>query len=206
MFSYYFFRFIAISDLYVCSQMLQRLIGTRASSSLRSINPVAGEGSLITMASVASGGGGLQLIRLAGSKTVGRRPDKVVRSTERKSSPAPAMPLPSVSSPSSWITAVNEVIASDRASLGNNDKRGSGGIVYMVATPIGNLADITLRAIRILAEVDIIACEDPKVTSTLLRRLSLPVKTLISYNKRNWKQRIAQLIESAKTQSVAFVR
>lgn len=68
------------------------------------------------------------------------------------------------------------------------------GILYIVATPIGNLEDITLRAIRVLKEVDIIAAEDTRHTLKLLNHLEIS-KPLISYHRHNEDVKSDVLIE-----------
>jgi 16S rRNA (cytidine1402-2'-O)-methyltransferase len=78
------------------------------------------------------------------------------------------------------------------------------GTLYIVATPIGNLEDVTLRALRILKEVDVIACEDTRVTSKLLSHYSIS-KPLISLHQHSGKIQfdkiISQLVEG---KSVAY--
>jgi 16S rRNA (cytidine1402-2'-O)-methyltransferase len=67
------------------------------------------------------------------------------------------------------------------------------GILYIVATPIGNLEDITLRALRVLKEVDVIAAEDTRHTKILLSRYGIRTP-LTSYHEHNEKSKARQLI------------
>jgi len=68
-----------------------------------------------------------------------------------------------------------------------------GGCLYLVATPIGNLEDITVRALRILGEADVIACEDTRQTAKLLHHYSLDKRT-VSYHEHNEMTRAAELV------------
>lgn len=68
------------------------------------------------------------------------------------------------------------------------------GSLYLVATPIGNLEDITLRAIRILKEADIIVAEDTRHTLQLLNHLEIS-KPMISYQRHSDEKRINEIIE-----------
>lgn len=79
------------------------------------------------------------------------------------------------------------------------------GKLYLVATPIGNLEDITLRAIRILKEVDIIIAEDTRQTLKLLNHLEIS-KPLISYHRHNEEIKVDWLIEKIrKGDNIALV-
>ncbi len=77
--------------------------------------------------------------------------------------------------------------------------------LYIVGTPIGNLEDITLRAIRVLGEVDIIACEDTRHTVKLLNHLGIK-KQLISYHEHNENERSEEIISRlANGENIAIV-
>lgn len=67
------------------------------------------------------------------------------------------------------------------------------GVLYIVSTPIGNLEDITLRALRTLKEVDVIACEDTRQTLKLLSHFDIH-KPLVSYHEHNEITRAAELV------------
>lgn len=68
------------------------------------------------------------------------------------------------------------------------------GTLYIVATPIGNLEDITLRALRVLKETDLIACEDTRHTRKLLSHFQISTPT-VSYHEHNEHERTGELIK-----------
>lgn len=79
------------------------------------------------------------------------------------------------------------------------------GTLYLVATPIGNLEDITQRALRVLGEVDVIACEDTRRTRVLLDHYGIKTR-MLSYHEHNERDRAAELGELLeKGASVAVV-
>jgi 16S rRNA (cytidine1402-2'-O)-methyltransferase len=79
------------------------------------------------------------------------------------------------------------------------------GTLYVVATPIGNLEDITLRALRVLREVDLIAAEDTRRTGQLLAHHGIATRT-ISFHEHNTRSRVPQLISRLEAgESVAIV-
>ncbi|MEA3499619.1 MAG: 16S rRNA (cytidine(1402)-2'-O)-methyltransferase [Candidatus Marinimicrobia bacterium] len=78
--------------------------------------------------------------------------------------------------------------------------------LYIVATPIGNLDDITFRAIDVLKQVDIIACEDKRITVRILKKYDIPNKELISHHKHNKLKSIPKIIEKLNSgKSVAYL-
>jgi 16S rRNA (cytidine1402-2'-O)-methyltransferase len=78
-------------------------------------------------------------------------------------------------------------VANSRSNLG------LGSSLYLVATPIGNLEDITLRALRVLKEVDLIACEDTRQTLKLLSHYGIHTRT-VSYHEHNEMTKAAELV------------
>ena len=79
------------------------------------------------------------------------------------------------------------------------------GTIYLVPTPIGNIEDITVRALRVLGEVALVACEDTRRTGKLLERLQIK-KPLLSYHEHNESRRAHQLVERAQAgDSIAVV-
>ncbi len=68
------------------------------------------------------------------------------------------------------------------------------GTLYVVSTPVGNLADITLRALEVLQQVDVIAAEDTRHTGMLLRRHGISAHRMMSYHEHNETRRASQLV------------
>src|SRR5436305_2409905 len=78
-------------------------------------------------------------------------------------------------------------------------------MLYVVATPIGNLGDITLRALEVLKNVDLIAAEDTRHSGMLLKHFEIK-KPLLSYHEHNEAMRTAQLAERlAAGENVALI-
>lgn len=69
--------------------------------------------------------------------------------------------------------------------------------LYVVSTPIGNLEDITMRALRVLREVDLIVCEDTRQTGILLRHYSITTR-MVSFNDHNKRRRTPELLEALR--------
>jgi 16S rRNA (cytidine1402-2'-O)-methyltransferase len=77
-------------------------------------------------------------------------------------------------------------------------------ILYLVGTPIGNLEDITLRALRILAEVDLIAAEDTRKSGKLLQRFDIKTP-LLSYHEHNEQGRTEEILSKLEAADVALI-
>lgn len=95
----------------------------------------------------------------------------------------------------SRVNRSDEAQATDAAPAeGNRRDLDRGAALYLVGTPIGNLEDITLRAVRVLKEVDVIACEDTRQTQKLLNHYGITTRT-ISYHQHNEMTRSAELVK-----------
>lgn len=79
------------------------------------------------------------------------------------------------------------------------------GVLYLVATPIGNLEDITLRALRVLGEVPLIAAEDTRTIRRVLTHHNIPAPKLVSYTERNRSARTPGIVAALDEGDVALV-
>src|SRR6266487_4184142 len=78
-------------------------------------------------------------------------------------------------------------------------------MLYIVGTPIGNLGDITLRAVEVLKDVDLIAAEDTRHSGMLLKNFEIK-KPLLSYHEHNEAMRTAQLVDRlAAGENIALI-
>jgi 16S rRNA (cytidine1402-2'-O)-methyltransferase len=93
----------------------------------------------------------------------------------------------------------------EHAVASQRPSQATGPALYLVATPIGNLEDISFRAVRVLKEVDRIACEDTRQTQKLLNHYGITTRT-ISYHEHNEMTRSAELVKDMQEgASVALV-
>jgi len=92
-----------------------------------------------------------------------------------------------------------------KSPLSHRDQEPENGILYIVGTPIGNLSDISYRAINILKKVSLIVCEDTRQTKKLLQKYQF-TNHLISFNKHNFFKKIPGIIDALKNKkSIAMV-
>jgi len=102
---------------------------------------------------------------------------------------------PDPDSPARTFAVAGHLVSAPKAAPG----------LYLVATPIGNLGDITLRALETLAGVDIVACEDTRITRRLIERFSIAA-TLKQYHEHNAEQARPKILEAlARGSSIALV-
>jgi 16S rRNA (cytidine1402-2'-O)-methyltransferase len=89
---------------------------------------------------------------------------------------------------------------------GHENTRGGKPTLYVVATPIGNLADVTLRALDVLRQVDVIAAEDTRITSRLLNHYNIDAKRLVALHEHNEQRsapRIVAELEAGRSVALA---
>ena len=93
----------------------------------------------------------------------------------------------------------------NNSSLSHRKEEPENGILYIVGTPIGNLNDISQRALNILKKVSLVACEDTRQTKKIMNKFNISNK-LISFNKHNSSNKIPNLIKDLKEgKSIALV-
>jgi 16S rRNA (cytidine1402-2'-O)-methyltransferase len=88
--------------------------------------------------------------------------------------------------------------------LWTGERRRIIGTLYLVATPIGNLEDITLRALRVLREVSLIAAEDTRHSGRLLTHFDIKTPT-ISFHEHSTRSRLAEILDTLATGDVALI-
>ncbi len=93
----------------------------------------------------------------------------------------------------------------EQSAIAGKSSHAVGPALYLVGTPIGNLEDITLRALRVLKEVDVIACEDTRQTQKLLNHYAITTRTT-SYHEHNEMTKSAELVKDMQEgASIALV-
>ncbi|HZQ68058.1 MAG TPA: 16S rRNA (cytidine(1402)-2'-O)-methyltransferase [Terriglobales bacterium] len=97
-----------------------------------------------------------------------------------------------VNLPGGYLVAMDGKLAGMSAGEDRNSSLAPGPALYVVATPIGNLEDISYRAVRVLKEVELIACEDTRQTHKLLSHYGISTRT-VSYHEHNEAERAAEL-------------
>ena len=88
----------------------------------------------------------------------------------------------------------------NNSSLSHRKEEPENGILYIVGTPIGNLNDISQRALNILKKVSFVACEDTRQTRILMHKFNIS-NQLISFNKHNSSFKIPKIINDLKDNS-----
>ena len=93
----------------------------------------------------------------------------------------------------------------NNSSLSHRKEEPENGILYIVGTPIGNLNDISQRALNILKKVSLVACEDTRQTKKLMNKFNISNK-LVSFNKHNSSSKITNIVKALKEgKSIAVV-
>ena len=93
----------------------------------------------------------------------------------------------------------------NNSSLSHRKEEPENGILYIVGTPIGNLNDISQRALNILKKVSLVACEDTRQTKKIMNKFNISNK-LISFNKHNSSLKIPKILNDLKEgKSIAIV-
>lgn len=102
--------------------------------------------------------------------------------------------------------SILRVLTRRKKTLTNKAEKKTTGKLFLIPTPIGNDEDLSPRARRLLAEADLIACEDTRVSALLLARLGLPRKKLISLQAHNEHERSATVLQALEQgEKVAYI-